>query len=284
MITQIHLRTGASVRSICAVLGFSRSSYFHAAEPSPSQLDDQQMSAHISAIFGRHRRRYGYRRIGRELTDKGIHCAPNRIRRLMKQAGLRAIQPHSFVPRTSDGKANLPSPNRLQDQPVPSKPDQVWAGDITCLPTANGWIYLAVVIDLCSRKIIGWQLGSNMRAALVVAALKQALQNRPITAGVIFHSDRGSQYSSRACRDVLAAAGMIQSMSRRANPYDNAWTESFMGTLKRETLQDGRFDCADDAQCELFGFIDGYYNTQRKHSALGYLSPCQFESQLLFSK
>ena len=284
MIGQIHQHTGASVRIICQVLGFPRSSYFHAAQPTPSQLDDRQMTAHITAIFGRHRRRYGYRRIGRELSVQGVHCGPNRIRRLMKQARMRAIQPRSFVPRTSDGKANLPSPNRLQDQPLPEEPDLVWAGDITYIPTTGGWLYLAVVIDLCSRKIIGWKLGLNMRAELVVDALKQALQSRRSKAGIIFHSDRGSQYASRAFRDVLATAAILQSMSGRANPYDNAWTESFMGTLKREMLQDGKFDSTEDAQSELFGFIEGYYNTQRKHSALGYLSPTQFEAKILSSK
>ena len=188
------------------------------------------------------------------------------------------------MPRTSDGKANLPSPNRLADQPAPEQADQVWTGDITYIPTTHGWLYLAVVIDLWSRKIIGWKLGCNLRAELVVAALQQAIECRRPSKGTIFHSDRGSQYASGSFRVVLAAAGIRQSMSRRANPYDNAWTESFMATLKREMLQDGCFEDASDAQCELFEFIEGYYNTQRKHSALGYLSPNQFEAKLLNSK
>lgn len=283
MIEQIYQRTGASIRVICKVLGLPRSSYFHAAEPTPSQLNDQKMTGHITRVFRHHRRRYGYRRIGRELSDQDIQCGPDRIRRIMKQAGLQAIQPRSFLPRTSDGKASLPSPNRLADQPLPAQPDQVWAGDITYIPTSRGWLYLAIVIDLCSRKIIGWKLGHNMRAELVVDALNQALQSRQSTAGMIFHSDRGSQYASRAFREVLAASAILQSMSARGNPYDNAWTEAFMGTLKREMLQDGAFETAEDAQSELFGFIEGYYNTQRKHSALGYLSPSQFETQRLSS-
>jgi putative transposase len=211
MIDQIQQRTQASIRIVCQVLGLPRSSYFHAAKPTPSQLDDQQMTAHITAILTRHRRRYGYRRIGDELADQGIRCGPGRIRRLMRQAGLRAIQPRSFVPRTSDGKANLPSPNRLADQPPPEQADQVWTGDITYIPTTHGWLYLAVVIDLCSRKIIGWKLGRNLRAELVVAALQQAIEcRRPVT-GTIFHSDRGSQYASGAFRALLAAAGILQS-------------------------------------------------------------------------
>lgn len=281
MIEQIQQRTGASVRAICRTLGSARSSFFHAARPSVSQLDDQQMIERIATIFGRHRRRYGYRRIGSELADQDVRCGHGRIRRLMRQAGLRAIQPRSFVPRTSDGKANRPSPNRLADRPHPRKADEVWTGDITYIPTTRGWLYLAVVIDLCSRKIIGWKLDSHMRAQLVVDALQQALQTRRPRAGSLFHSDRGSQYASRAFRTALAIGAITQSMSARANPYDNAWTESFMGTLKREMLQDGCFASQTDAQSQLFAFIEGYYNTHRKHSALGYLSPSRFEAKLL---
>ncbi|MEN3940185.1 IS3 family transposase, partial [Prosthecobacter sp. SYSU 5D2] len=161
------------------------------------------------------------------------------------------------------------------------KPNEAWAGDITFIPTASRWLYLAVVIDLGSRRIIGWSLDTHMRSELVVHALQQALQARPraCTRGTLFHSDRGSQYGSSAFRAVLADAGMRQSMSARANPYDNAWTESFMGTMKREMLQGGCFEDATDARLELFEYIDGYYNNARKHSALGYLTPNQFENQ-----
>lgn len=284
MIGQIQQRTGHSIRAICRTLDLSRSSFFHAGKSTHTQLKDVQITDQISVIFRRHRRRYGYRRIGRELADQGVICGPGRIRRLMKQAGLRAIQPRSFVPRTSDGKANLPAPNLLENRSLPQQPDEVWTGDITYIPTSQGWLYLAVVIDLCSRKIIGWQLAANMRSSLVIEALQQALQTRSPKTGIIFHSDRGSQYASSAFRTLLSGAGIAPSMSGRANPYDNAWTESFMGTLKREMLQDGCFANAQDARCELFEFIEGYYNTQRKHSALGYLSPHQFEAQLLNSK
>ncbi len=261
------------------MLGHARSSFYHAAAPTPSQLADERIGALIEAVFKRHRRRYGYRRIGAELADRGVVCAPARIRRIMAQRGLRALQAKNFVPKTSDGRADKPSPNLLAGQPLPEAPNRVWAGDITFIPTSSGWLYLAIVIDLCSRRIVGWSLADHLRADLVLAALQQALGSRPARR-VIFHSDRGSQYGSAAFRKALAGAGMLQSMSARANPYDNAWSESFIGTLKSEMLQDGCFENAADARTELFEYIEGYYNHHRKHSALGYLTPSQFESHL----
>ena len=280
MILALQQSTGASLRQVCQALGFARSSFYHAAAETATQASDRQMSVRIEAIFKTHRRRYGYRRVGQELRDQALVCAPSRVRRLMKQRGLKAIQPKNFVPKTSDGKANQPSPNRLKDQPLPELPNQVWAGDITFIPTRTGWLYLAVVIDLCSRRIVGWSLANHLRAELVLAALNQALASRPGIGQTIFHSDRGSQYGSTAFRRVLARAGLRQSMSARANPYDNAWTESFIGTLKAEMLQGGRFETAQDAQTELFEYLEAYYSNQRKHSALGYQTPSQFEHQL----
>jgi len=281
MIEDIRHFTGHGIRPICDALEVPRSSYYHAAEPTPTQRSDQQLGDMIQAIFKRHRRRYGYRRIWEELADQGIVCAADRVRRIMRERGLRAIQPKTYVPRTSDGRADKPSPNLLLGQPLPAEPDQVWAGDITFIPTSTGWLYLAVIIDLYSRKIVGWSLDDNLRAPLVIDALKQALGSRSTTQKPIFHSDRGSQYGSGAYREVLSKAGMRQSMSARANPYHNAWTESFMGTLKAEMLQDGCFINAQDARTEIFAYIDSYYNTQRKHSSLGYQTPAQFEAQIL---
>lgn len=280
MIDHIHQATGHGVRRICATLDVPRSSYYHAARPTPMQSSDEEIGLEIEAIFKRHRRRYGYRRIGHQLADQGITCAPSRVRRIMLERGLKAIQPKTYLPKTSDGRADKPSPNLLLGQPLPEKPNQVWAGDITFIPTARGWIYLAVVIDLCSRKIVGWSLADHMRAELVAGALKQALGSRNTAPDLIFHSDRGSQYGSGAYRRLLDQAGMRQSMSARANPYHNAWTESFMGTLKSEMLQDGCFLNDTDARTEIFDFIESYYNNHRKHSSLGYQSPAQFEAQL----
>lgn len=279
MITQIAQHTGASLRAVCSALALPRSSFYHAAAPTPTQSAEAQIGPRIEAVFKRHRRRYGYRRIGAELSDHGLVCAPARIRRLMASRGLRAIQPKNYVPKTSDGRADKPSPNLLADQPLPTVPNRAWAGDITFIPSSAGWLYLAVVIDLCSRRVVGWSLADHLRSDLVVAALRQALGSRP-SRNTIFHSDRGSQYGSAAFRQALAGAGLRQSMSARANPYHNAWTESFIGTLKAEMLQGGCFQNAADARLEIFDYIDGYYNTQRKHSALNYLTPNQFETQI----
>ena len=279
MIQLLAQETGGSVRQVCAALGEPRSSFYHAATPTATQVADVRVGDLIETVFRTHRRRYGYRRVAQELSDQGVTCAAARIRRLMAERSLRALQPKNFVPKTSDGRADKPSPNLLSGKPLPEAPDQVWAGDITFIPTTAGWLYLAVVIDLCSRRIVGWSLADHLRSDLVHKALDQALQTRS-SSGTIFHSDRGSQYGSSAFRKGLAKAGLRQSMSSRANPYENAWTESFIGTLKHEMLQGGCFDNADDARTEIFEYIDGYYNTHRKHSSIGYRTPTQFEAHL----
>lgn len=279
MIQRVAQETGGSIRQVCRVLEEPRSSFYHAATPTPTQAADASLGDLIETAFGDHRRRYGYRRLREELSDRGVTCAPARVRRLMAQRGLRALQPKNFLPRTSDGRADQPSPNLLAGQPLPAAPDRAWAGDITFIPTSAGWLYLAVVIDLCSRRVVGWSLADHMRSDLVLDALRQALKIRP-TDDTIFHSDRGSQYGSAPFRAALAKAGLRQSMSARANPYDNAWTESFIGTLKHEMLQGGCFENASDAQTEIFEYIEGYYNTHRKHSALDYKTPAQFEAHI----
>jgi transposase InsO family protein len=279
MIELIALKTGGSIRKVCAVLGEARSSFYHASAPTATQVADVRIGDLIEVVFRRHRKRYGYRRLAQELSDRGVICAPARIRRLMAQRALRAIQPKNFIPKTSDGRADRPSPNLLCGKPLPAALNRAWAGDITFIPTSAGWLYLAVVIDLCSRRIVGWSLADHMRSDLVLDALHQALQTRPAN-HTIFHSDRGSQYGSTPFRKALATAGLLQSMSARANPYDNAWTESFIGTLKHEMLQDGCFENADDARTEIFEYIEGYYNTHRKHSSIGYKTPNQFEAQI----
>lgn len=278
MIDRIHLETGHGVRSICKVLELPRSSYYHAATPTASQLSDDDVGEQIERIFRHHRRRYGYRRICRELAEDGVVCGPARVRRLMAERGLKAIQPRTYVPRTSDGKADKPSPNRLREAGLPAIPDRAWAGDITFIPTSSGWLYLAVVIDLCSRRIVGWALDTHLRADLVVEAFRQGYESRRPGSGLIFHSDRGSQYGSKLFRAQLARARALQSMSARANPYHNAWTESFIGTLKAEMLQGGCFLDENDARTELFAYIESYYNTHRRHSSLDYLTPAQFEA------
>lgn len=279
MIQTIAQETGASIRQVCATLGEARSSFYHGAAPTPTQASDTALGAQLEKIFKEHRRRYGYRRLAQVLADQGITCAPARIRRLMAQRGLRALQPKNYLPRISDGRADQPSPNLLEGAPTPATLNRAWAGDITYIATRQGWLYLAVVIDLCSRRLIGWSLADHLRADLVVDALQQALRTRTVHA-TIFHSDRGSQYGSTLFRQALRKAGLRQSMSARANPYHNAWTESFIGTLKHEMLQGGCFENGTDARIELFEYLEGYYNTHRKHSSLNYQTPRQFEANL----
>lgn len=281
MITNIHQETGQSVRRVCEVLVVPRSSYFHAANPTPSQLEDRRLGDLIEAIFNEHRKRYGYRRIYQELRDKGEMCAATRVRRLMKARGLKALNTRSYIPRTSDGKASRPNENLLKDQAIPSQSGRVFVGDITYIPFAGGWLYLAVVIDLCTRRVVGWHIDTSMKATLVCEALRRAKASIKFEPEAIFHSDRGSQYGSREFRDLLATYGFLQSMSAKANPYDNAWTESFMATLKREMLGDGIFESLEDARAALFDYIEAYYNLQRKHSALGYQTPLQAEHLIL---
>lgn len=312
----IRQATGHPIRAICAVLEVPRSSYYHAAKPTLTQRSDEETGAVIETIFREHRRRYGYRRISAEMASMSLTCAPQCFRRLMRERGLKALQPRSFVPKTSDGRADRPSPNLLPGQPLPTTPDTVWAGDKcriiliksvrlsplrsdSYIPVGKGWLYLAVVIDLNSRKIVRWALADHLRAGLVAGALRQALQSRRPARGLIFRCfgfasplrgslpagclpavgcDRGSQYGSREYRSLLARHGLRQSMSARANPYHNAWTESFMGTLKKEMLQGGCFIAAADARTEIFAYIEAYYNTRRRHSSLAYLTPVQFEA------
>ena len=280
MIDSISDKTGAGVRMICDVLDVPRSSYYAAAKETPTTKRDRELAPIITRIFHDHRRRYGYRRIGSDLADLGITCAPARVRRLMAANGLRALQPRSFTPKTSDGRADLPSPNLIAEEPLPTSPYRALAGDITHIPVDGGWVYLAVVIDLCTRQIVGWSLEDNMRAGLVTAALGQAIEAKSINPGLIFHSDRGSQYGSRIFREQLAGISARQSMSARANPYDNAWTESVIGTIKRELVQDGCFEDIGDARTAIFEYIEGYYNSRRKHSAIGYITPNECERKL----
>ena len=309
MVEQIHRHTGASVRHICQTLRLPRSS-FYSANTSVTAREGAGGGGHrhsaaafsiaerIRQIFLQHRRRYGYRRIWHQLRDEAITCSPARVRRIMARGGLRAICPRRYIPRTSDGRADRPSPNLLHGKPLPSQPHRVWAGDITFIPTEGGWLYLAVVLDLCTRKVVGWSLADHMRADLVTAAMQQALGSLPLShpaaaaaahrnrrttphndagTGLIFHSDRGSQYSSIAFRNLLQRHNIEQSMSARANPYHNAFTESFIGTLKTEMLQNGSFLNANDATLEIFEFIEMYYHNTRKHSSLDYKTPHQFE-------
>jgi transposase InsO family protein len=271
------------VRLLCNTLEVSKSSYYqYRAQASfqPSQAD-QQMSNQIQSVFWENRRRYGSRRIQKALQAQDIDVGRHQIRRLMQLQELRAIQPRSFVPRTTDSRHGLRAcPNLLLGLGQPTRPDQAWVSDITYLPLAGGgWAYLASWLDLFSRRIIGWCVDITMEESLIIRSFDQATTLRRPHPGLIAHSDQGGQYFGKTFRDRLIKWQCRQSMAEKDNPYQNAHAESLWSRLKAELLEDGCFENLQDAHDELFNYIEGYYNIRRLHSSLGYLSPINFEQQ-----
>jgi transposase InsO family protein len=232
----------------------------------------------VRDIFWEHQRRYGARRIARELAAQGKVCGVSRVRRLLRALGLKAIQPKSYRPRTTNSRHGLGySPNLLRERPLPTRINEVWVGDISYVPLEHGgFVYLAVLMDLYSRRIVGWALCDHLRESLVFTALHQAIGERQPRAGLIHHTDRGGQYAGQAYRRVLQRAGMRQSMSCADNVYDNAFMESCFGTIKTELEMECYAD-AQMAQREIGTYIR-YYNTRRRHSSLGYRTPVEFEA------
>jgi putative transposase len=236
-----------------------------------------ELARRVKEIFWIHRRRYGARRISKEMIAMGVKAGRHRVRSLMSEQGLRAIQPRSFVPKTTLSDNRRASPNLLKEAD-PVSPGQVLVGDITYLPLINGkWCYLASWQDKISRRVVGWKVSDRMTDDLVIDALNKAIIRGQIRTDAIIHSDRGSQYSSNDFRKLLKRHGLRQSMSGKGNCYDNAQAESFWARLKAELLEDGAFRYVDEARSEVFSYIEGYYNRIRRHSAIGYLSPIDFE-------
>ena len=246
--------------------------------PSDSNL---AMTTAVDKIFWENSRRYGSRRVLEALKKQGVKAGRHRVRRLMQEQDWRAIQPRSFVPKTTNSKHGLTAcPNRLIEFGKPTASNQAWVGDITYLPLADGhWAYLASWMDLFSSRIVGWWVDKHMKESLIVQAFDQAILQRQPKPGLIVHSDRGGQYFGHSFRQRLAKWGCRQSMAEADNPYQNAHAESFWGRLKTELLEDGCFMTLQDARSELFNYIEGYYNVRRLHSALDYRSPIDFENQ-----
>ena len=210
-----------------------------------------------------HRGRYGAPRIHAALYAEGHAASRSRVERLMRHHGIRAITPRRFRVCTTDSRHNLPvAPNRLNQKFAAERPNQIWLADVTYVPTKEGWLYLAVVLDLFTRKIVGWAMRDHMRAELTIAALTMAIQRQKPPPGLIHHSDRGSQYAAADYHKVLSAAGMIPSMSRKGNCWDNAPMESCFGTLKTELVHRACYPTRDAARHDLFAYIEGYYNRQ----------------------
>jgi transposase InsO family protein len=245
------------------------------------------LAAQVKETFYLHRRRYGARRIAAELKAQGHRAGRCPVRTLMRRQNLQAICPRSFVPRTTDSRHTVaPSPNLLlAAENAPRRPREVIVGDITYLPLQTGkWGYLASWQDKFTKHVVGWAVEARMTDELVIKAFEKAIKSGSITRGTIIHTDQGSQYASKNFRSLLKAAGCRQSMSRRGNCYDNAQAESFFSRYKAELLEGSAFQDMNQARSETFSYIEGYYNRVRRHSALGYKSPDEFEREINLKK
>jgi putative transposase len=271
------------VRMLCGLLGVSRSGYYEWRDRGPSrrQQEDARLAPQIEAVFIEKRRTYGRVRLTHELRARGQVCGQRRVRRLMRAKGLCARPRRRYRPQTTDSRHDHPiAPNLLAQRPPPSRADTVWVSDLTYLPTTSGWLFLAVVLDLYSRRVVGWAFSHQLNTALALAALRMALVQRRPSPGLLHHSDRGCQYASDAYRAELEAHGLVASMSRAGNPYDNAAMESLYATLKTECLHRLPLASPADTQAHVFDYLEVFYNRERLHSALGYNSPVDFEQQL----
>ncbi len=284
-IDQLVFVESFAASAVCRALEVSRSGFYawRGGQESGREAMDRQLVPEIGDIFWRHRRRYGARRIAMELAARGIACGVARVARLLKNQGFRAIQPKSYRPRTTDSRHRLGyNENLLKGRKAPLRVNEVWVGDITYVPlltrpSSGRFGYLALLMDLFSRRIVGWDYGLTLDDTLVLGALRRAIRERQPAAGLIHHTDRGGQYASHRYRDVLRRSSIRQSMSAAGNCYDNAFMESCFGTVKTE-LELVEYTSSAEALRELSSYIR-YYNAERLHSALGYVSPAQFETQ-----
>lgn len=273
------------ITTMCRVLEVSKAGYYAwRARPLCDRVkEDRVLTERIRQIQQQVKHRYGSPRTWMELKALGFRCGENRVARLMRRAGLRAKSARKFRVTTQSDHEEPTAPNVLDRQFAVEQhpqPDRTWAADITYIPTQEGWLYLAVILDLATRMVVGWSLRPRLDQELAVSALTMALTHRGAHGG-LHHSDRGVQYASRAYRRVLADAGFTMSMSRVGDCWDNAVVESFFATLTKELLIDGTFATRAEGSQALFEFIEIWYNRQRRHSSLGYRSPAQFEEELL---
>ena len=267
------------VGHMCNILDVSRSGYY-AWLRRPESLrkkENRKLAIKIKVIHGQKRKTYGSPRIHKELNENGVKCSLNRVARIMKQEGVRAIVPRKYK-ATTDSKHSLPvAPNLLKQDFDIKEPNKVWLADITYISTIEGWLYLATIMDLGCRRIKGWSMSNRLTKELALDALKMAICNNPNSSGVIHHSDRGSQYASADYQKLLKSNGLISSMSRKGNCWDNAPMESFFHTLKTEWVYGLKYHTRQEAKASLFEYIEIFYNRQRRHSALQYMNPCQYE-------
>jgi transposase InsO family protein len=278
MIEQLSVQYG--VKDSCVALRVSRSGFYRwkNGQESHRAREQKKLAQKIEQVFQTHAQRYGSPRVTRVLRQEGLRVSKNRVARLMRQQRLVARKKRAFRPKTTVA-AGRAEPNRIAEV-VPERPDQIWVSDITYVATAEGWLYLAVILDLFSRRVVGWKLDDRLEARLVHQALQNALVLRQPPAGLYFHSDRGCQYASRLVRKPLEVIQAIPSMSGLGNCYDNAKAEAFFSTLKTECFPVSNcFASKAQARSTIFEYIEVYYNNQRLHSALAYQSPDQYESR-----
>lgn len=271
------------IRDLCTALQVSPSGYYawlH-RQPSARTRANDDLVRVIRQLHQHSRQTYGAPRIRLELRAQGLSVGRHRVARLMRRSGLRGVQKRSWRPRTTDSRHEQPvAPNRLKELCAPGTINQAWVADITYIPTAEGWLYLAAIMDLCSRRIVGWTAEAHLKTTLVKEALRQALVDRRPAPGLLHHSDRGVQYCSVEYRTLLQNHGLSVSMSAQGHCYDNAAMESFWSTLKTELIHRHNWRTRAQAKLAIFEYLEMFYNRRRRHSALGYQSPIDFENQL----
>jgi putative transposase len=269
------------VNYMCRMLGVTRQGYYRwkTREPAQRDRDDSALKTKIKTLFEFHKGRYGVRRIHAELQRGGVRIAYKRVQRLMVELGLVSVHPRPRKRTTIPAAAPSQLPDLVGRNFTPTAPNTLWYGDITYVRTWDGWAYIASVIDGYSRKVIGYSIADHMRTELVIDALTMALDQRQPADGVIFHADRGSQYTSHAFVEFCAARGVRNSVGRTGICFDNAAAESFWATLKKEFIHLRPFDTIARLRRETFEYIEGYYNTKRIHSSLHYMTPTEYEEQ-----
>jgi len=270
---------GGPVRTLCHALGVSASAYYdwRRRVPSAREVEDRGLAVEVRAIHRESRQTYGARRIHAELRARGVACGRHRVARLMREGGLVARGPKRRPPRATPEAPLTPVAENVLDRAfAPEGPDRAWATDITHIWTAEGWLYLAVVVDLFSRRVVGWAVRPSLHRELAVAALTAALRDRRPAPGLVCHSDQGTQYTSSEYRALLRRHEVVCSMSRKGNCHDNAPTESLFGSLKTECVRGERFETHAEARAALFDYL-AFYNHRRRHSALGYHPPTEYE-------
>jgi putative transposase len=275
-------RGDISIRKACRVFGVSISGYYSWVRRRPSKraIEDELISERIKEIFLEHKGRYGSPRIRQVLLDEGRHLSRGKVLRLMRELGLKVKGTRYRCRRINWKSPGHGRPNLLNQCFLAEERNKVWLGDITYIPTKKGFSYLCVFLDVCTRKVTGWSVSNRMSAGLAKDAFLQAWNREHPEPGLIVHTDQGGQFTGDEFFKLLEMHQAIHSQSRRANPYDNAMMESFYRTIKRELIIDGNFQCIDDVRVSVFRYIETYYNTRRMHSALGYISPCDYEKTL----